>query len=92
STGTLSYSPPEWIYLKWYHGEAAMIWSLGIVLCQMVCGQHPFCKGRNTIWGQLPFPQRVSQGCQHLIRWCLSIHPSDRPSLADLFCHPWVQG
>ncbi|XP_064495680.1 serine/threonine-protein kinase pim-1-like [Pseudopipra pipra] len=90
--GTLSYSPPEWIYLKRYHGEEATIWSLGILLYQMVCGKHPFRKGPNTIWDQLPFPARVSPGCQHLIRWCLSIRPSDRPALEDLLCHPWVQG
>ncbi|XP_051627118.1 serine/threonine-protein kinase pim-1-like isoform X1 [Manacus candei] len=90
--GTLSYSPPEWIYLKRYHGEEATIWSLGILLYQMVCGKHPFCKGTDTIWDQLPFPARVSPGCQDLIRWCLSIRPSDRPALEDLLCHPWVQG
>ncbi|XP_064495698.1 serine/threonine-protein kinase pim-2-like [Pseudopipra pipra] len=60
--GTLSYSPPEWIYLKRYHGEEATIWSLGILLYQMVCGKHPFRKGPNTIWAQLPFPARVSPG------------------------------
>ncbi|XP_032532912.1 serine/threonine-protein kinase pim-1-like isoform X1 [Chiroxiphia lanceolata] len=90
--GTPSYSLPEWICFKRYRGEAATIWSLGILLYQMVCGKHPFCKGTNTIWDQLPFPPRVSQGCQHLIRWCLSIRPSDRPALEDLLCHPWVQG
>ncbi|XP_064495706.1 serine/threonine-protein kinase pim-1-like [Pseudopipra pipra] len=59
---TLSYSPPEWIYLKRYHGEEATIWSLGILLYQMVCGKHPFRKGPNTIWDQLPFPALVSPG------------------------------
>uniref|UniRef100_A0A8U7P8B7 non-specific serine/threonine protein kinase n=1 Tax=Corvus moneduloides TaxID=1196302 RepID=A0A8U7P8B7_CORMO len=60
--GTPSYSPPEWNHFGWYYGEAATVWSLGIVLHQMVCGQHPFPKGRNISWGQLSLPQRLSQG------------------------------
>ncbi|XP_058692444.1 serine/threonine-protein kinase pim-1-like isoform X2 [Poecile atricapillus] len=30
-------------------------------------------------------------GCQHLIRWCLSMDPADRPSLEDLLEHSWLQ-
>ncbi|XP_077645607.1 serine/threonine-protein kinase pim-1-like [Lonchura striata] len=90
--GTLSYSPPEWTRLGWYHGEAATIWSLGILLHQMVCGQHPFRRGRKISWDhQLSLPQRLSPECQDLIRWCLSMHFLDRPSLEDLFCEPWIQ-
>ncbi|XP_072776969.1 serine/threonine-protein kinase pim-1-like [Taeniopygia guttata] len=90
--GTLSYSPPEWTHLGWYHGEAATIWSLGILLHQMVCGQHPFRRGRKISWDhQLLLPQRLSPECQDLIRWCLSMHFLDRPSLEDLFCDPWIQ-
>ncbi|NXU92500.1 PIM1 kinase, partial [Xiphorhynchus elegans] len=92
SIGTPSYSPPEWVHLKYYHGEAATIWSLGMLLYQMVCGKHPFWRGLNTMWDQLLFPQQISQEYQHLIRWCFALRPSDRPSLEDLFCHPWVRG
>ncbi|XP_077645623.1 serine/threonine-protein kinase pim-1-like [Lonchura striata] len=90
--GTLSYSPPEWTRLGWYHGKAATIWSLGILLHQMVCGQHPFRRDRKISWDhQLSLPQRLSLECQDLIRWCLSMHFLDRPSLEDLFCEPWIQ-
>uniref|UniRef100_A0A8C3RHP7 Serine/threonine-protein kinase n=1 Tax=Cyanoderma ruficeps TaxID=181631 RepID=A0A8C3RHP7_9PASS len=89
--GTPSYSPPEWTNFGWYHGEAATVWSLGILLHQMVCGEHPFRTGWNISFGQLPLPQRLSHECQDLIRWCLSLHFLDRPSLADLLCDPWVQ-
>ncbi|XP_066426152.1 serine/threonine-protein kinase pim-1-like [Molothrus aeneus] len=89
--GTLSYSPAEWTHFGWYHGEAATIWSLGILLHQMVCGEHPFRRGRNLSWGQLPLPQGLSQECKDLIRWCLSVNSLDRPTLEDLFCDPWVQ-
>ncbi|NXU93585.1 PIM1 kinase, partial [Xiphorhynchus elegans] len=29
--GTPNYNLPEWIHLKYYHGEVAMMWSLGIL-------------------------------------------------------------
>uniref|UniRef100_A0A8C0ZH80 Serine/threonine-protein kinase 1 n=1 Tax=Cyanistes caeruleus TaxID=156563 RepID=A0A8C0ZH80_CYACU len=173
--GTPSYSPPEWTDFGWYHGEAATVWTLGILLHGMVCGEHPFRRGRNISWAQLPLLQWLSQGgssslgtggtpmlgdssglvsiplwqllrrwymscspallqnkelmgkfspssehIQHgldmgivgqsrqepsptdqwfvvslprsaLIRWCLSLHSLDRPSLEDLFCDPWMQ-
>ncbi|XP_059716605.1 serine/threonine-protein kinase pim-1-like, partial [Haemorhous mexicanus] len=89
--GTPSYSPPEWNHYGWYHGKAATIWSLGILLHQMVCGEHPFRRGWNICWGQLSLPQGLSQECKDLIRWCLSVHFLDRPTLEDLFCDPWVQ-
>ncbi|OWK49495.1 Serine/threonine-protein kinase pim-1 [Lonchura striata] len=61
--GTLSYSPLEWTHLGWYHREAATVWSLGILLHQMVCGQHPFRKGQKISWDhQLSLPQRLSPG------------------------------
>ncbi|XP_059346551.1 serine/threonine-protein kinase pim-2-like [Ammospiza nelsoni] len=88
--GTLSYSPPEWNDFGWYHGEPATVWSLGILLHQMVCGEHPFRRGQNLSWGQLPLPQRLSQECKDLIRWCLSVNSLDRPTLEDLFCDPWM--
>uniref|UniRef100_A0A8U8BF51 Serine/threonine-protein kinase 1 n=1 Tax=Geospiza parvula TaxID=87175 RepID=A0A8U8BF51_GEOPR len=61
--GTRSYSPPEWTHFGWYYGKPATIWSLGILLHQMVCGEHPFRRGQNISWDhQLSLPQRLSQG------------------------------
>ncbi|XP_077029030.1 serine/threonine-protein kinase pim-1-like [Agelaius phoeniceus] len=88
--GTLSYSPPEWIQHQRYHGEAATIWSLGLLLCHLVMGKHPFRRGQEIIRGRILFPQWLSQECQDIIKRCLSMQPSDRPSLEELFCHPWV--
>ncbi|NXA86565.1 PIM3 kinase, partial [Melanocharis versteri] len=90
--GTPSYSPPEWTHFGWYYGKPATIWSLGILLHQMVCGEHPFRRGQNISGDhQLSLPQRLSRECQDLIRRCLSMLDLDRPSLEALFCHSWMQ-
>ncbi|NXM00951.1 PIM1 kinase, partial [Tyrannus savana] len=89
--GTRRYYPPEWILFGCYHGQPATIWTLGILLYQLVCRHLPFKTREDIVRGQLSFPPRVSQECQHLIRWCLSLDPADRPCLEDIFEHPWLQ-
>ncbi|NXV59970.1 PIM1 kinase, partial [Molothrus ater] len=89
--GMPEYSPPEWILFGCYHGQPATIWSLGILLYELVCGHLPFRTNKDIVQGQLVFPPRVSQECQHLIRWCLSMDPIHRPCLEDLFEHSWLQ-
>ncbi|NXH03558.1 PIM1 kinase, partial [Loxia leucoptera] len=86
----LEYSPPEWILFGCYHGQPATIWSLGILLYELVCGHLPFHTNKDIVRGQLFFPPWVSQECQHLIRWCLCMDPTDRPSLEDLCEHSWL--
>ncbi|XP_032918817.1 serine/threonine-protein kinase pim-1-like [Catharus ustulatus] len=90
--GTHVYSPPEWIACGCYYGHSATIWSLGVLLYVMVCGNLPFCKDHDIVSGQLFFGHQVSPACEDLIRWCLAKHPADRPELEDILCHPWVRG
>ncbi|XP_054149504.1 serine/threonine-protein kinase pim-3-like [Melozone crissalis] len=60
-SGTPEYSPPEWILFGCYHGQPATIWSLGILLYELVCRHLPFHTNEDIIRVQLFFPPRVSQ-------------------------------
>ncbi|NXQ23619.1 PIM3 kinase, partial [Alaudala cheleensis] len=90
--GAHMYCPPEWIYLGCYHGHAATIWSLGVLLYVMVCRNMPFWEEHDMVSGQLFFSHQVSPESHHLIHWCLSKHPADQPELEQILHHPWLWG
>ncbi|TUA53258.1 Serine/threonine-protein kinase pim-1 [Bagarius yarrelli] len=69
-TGTPSYWPPEWILHGKYYGIAATVWSLGIVLFFLVCGELPFVDTDEITDGQLWLFPDVSDG-QHHFSWFL---------------------
>ncbi|XP_065829825.1 serine/threonine-protein kinase pim-1-like isoform X2 [Oscarella lobularis] len=88
--GTRVYSPPEWIKHHKYLAEPAAIWSLGILLYDMVMGDVPFEKDDEILHADLKFSRSCTRAVVHLIRCMLTRPPSGRPTFSQVLDHVWL--
>lgn len=90
--GTRVYAPPEWIKFRRYRADSLTVWSLGILLYDMVCGDIPFETDNQIKRAQVLFKPslRLSEEVKDLIRLCLTISTSDRINLEGIFNHSWL--
>ena len=88
--GTRVYAPPEWLLAGRYEAGPAAVWSLGVLLYDMVTGDIPWEKDVQIVASPLTFTRQLSPECRHLVTSCLTRRVQDRILLRDILTHPWL--
>ena len=94
--GSPVYAAPEMLEGKQYKGSTVDIWSAGIVLYYMLCGNFPFEDisndklYRKIIKGKFEIPKSLSKSVKDLINKILVVNPIRRINIKDIKKHPWV--
>ncbi len=93
--GSYAYAAPEVILGQPYLGQAADIWSMGVVLFAMLAGKLPF-KDTDVktllaeISSVLVYPSRLSEESKRLIARMLTFTPHERITVPEIKAHPWM--
>ncbi|KAK2586915.1 hypothetical protein KPH14_009847 [Odynerus spinipes] len=96
SCGSLAYSAPEILLGDSYDAPAVDVWSLGVILYMLVCGQAPFQEANDSetltmiMDCKYSIPAHVSEGCKRLIARMLVREPEGRASLEEIAADPWL--
>lgn len=94
--GSLAYSAPEILLGDSYDAPAVDIWSLGVILYMLVCGQPPFEKGNDSetltmiMDCKYTIPTQISTNCHRLIDSMLVRDPKKRATLEQIAKDPWI--
>nr|CAD7569132.1 unnamed protein product [Timema californicum] len=96
SCGSLAYSAPEILLGDSYDAPAVDVWSLGVILYMLVCGQAPFQEANDSetltmiMDCKYTIPVHVSDACKRLIARMLVREPEKRASLEQIALDAWL--
>ncbi|XP_067277854.1 serine/threonine-protein kinase pim-2-like [Pseudorasbora parva] len=91
--GMVDYCPPEVFTDPLYHAVPTNVWSLGVLLYEIMndCAL-PFLTSTDITQAKVTFQNSsISEECRDLIRQCLTRDPTKRPTLEQLQQHDWIR-
>jgi len=96
--GSPLYMAPE-IYQKIGYTESVDVWSLGMILYEMIFGKHPLndyvdpkSLANSVINDDICIPENsyISKTCLNLLKKMLKRKDIDRITIEELFSHKWI--
>ncbi|PNH06249.1 putative serine/threonine-protein kinase [Tetrabaena socialis] len=95
--GTPEFTAPEITEGREYDGPSVDIWSMGVLLYEVLSGSLPF-RGANqaALFKSIqrgvydPLPSAISHDCQDLVRRMLIVDPECRATMDDILASTWV--
>lgn len=94
--GSPCYSAPEQFTGLPYDGAKSDLWSLGVILYEMVTGEHPW-NTENIITtlhqikhSEFNVPSYVSEPCADIICGMIKKNPKNRMTIAEALQSPWM--
>ena len=94
--GTPEYIAPEML-MKKGHDTRVDIWSIGVLMFELLAGYSPFVAKNNQDLYQnirrlkIQWPKDMPPLAKNLIGKILKLNPLDRPSLQDILDHQWFK-
>ena len=90
--GTRVYSPPEWITRREFTAEGLTVWSLGILLYDMICGDIPYETDEDILSHTLIWYDQLnlSTNVKDLVVGCLDPNINSRITLQQIKDHTWL--
>ncbi|XP_068079993.1 uncharacterized protein [Danio rerio] len=87
--GAGQYTPPEVLRRRAFHAYPAYVWTIGLVLYEIMHRRLAFYNRQSIMFGSIKIHSRLSRDCLNLISQCFIRNPVNRLQLHLVEEHQW---